>query len=120
MPGKSSEARTCKRCGHPDLYEACPTCLAEWENRRDASEMTPEERVAEFDSWDSLEIEFAKIHQRIEELVGRPVFTHELGTSGVPYLHHEILTSERPGLDGILAKLPADKPVLLVSSEDER
>jgi rRNA maturation protein Nop10 len=32
-----STLRTCTRCGHADLTEACPTCTAEWENRRDAA-----------------------------------------------------------------------------------
>lgn len=110
-----SDPRTCTRCGHPDLTEACPTCTVEWENCRDAADMTPEERLEEFRSWGGiLEIDFPKVHQRIEELVGRPVFTHELGTSGVPYLEHEILTGTRPSLDGVLAKLPHDKPVLVV------
>lgn len=113
--------RICTRCGHPDLTEACPTCTAEWEARRDAQGMTPEERLAEFRSWgDILEIDFAKVHQRIEELVGRPVMTHEMGTSGVPYLEHEILTGTHPTMDGVLAKLPADKPVLVVDASDEQ
>ena len=28
-----SASRTCTRCGHPDLTEACPTCTADCENR---------------------------------------------------------------------------------------
>lgn len=102
-----SDARTCTRCGTPDLIEACPVCTREWENRRDASEMTPEDRLAEFRSWGGiLEIDWPKVHERIEELVGRPVFTHEMGTSGLPYLEHEILTGTHPTLDGVMAKLP--------------
>lgn len=107
--------RTCTRCGHPDLTEACPTCTIEWENRRDAEDMTPEERLAEFRGWGTvLEIDFAKVRQRIEELVGRPVFTHEMGTSGVAYLEHEILTGTHPTAEGVMAKFPADKPVIPV------
>jgi hypothetical protein len=106
-------SRTCSRCGHVDVTEACPTCTVEWENRRDASEMTPEERVAEFRSWGpTLEIDFAKVHERIEELVGRPVWTHEMGTAGMAYLEHEILTGTHPSMDGVLAKLPADMPII--------
>lgn len=112
---KGSTTRTCSRCGHTDLTEACPTCTAEWESRRDAADMNPQERLDEFRSWgDILEIDFAKVHQRIEELVGRPVFTHELGTSGVAYLEHEILTGTRPTLDGVMAKAPPDMPVVQV------
>lgn len=80
--------------------------------------MTPEERLAEFRSWGPvLEIDWPKLHQRIEELVGRPVWTHEMGTSGIPYLEHEILTGQHPSMDGVLAKLPADKPVIVVESD---
>lgn len=114
-----SDKRTCTRCGTPDLTEACPVCTAEWENRPDAATMTPEERLAEFRSWGNvLEIDFAKVHQRIEELVGRPVWTHEMGTSGVPYLEHEILTGQHPSMDGVLAKLPVDMPVIAVQTDE--
>lgn len=115
-----SDPRTCTRCGTPDLTEACPTCTAEWDGRPDATTMTPEERLAEFRSWGGiLEIDWPKVHKRIEELVGRPVWTHEMGTSGLPYLEHEILTGQHPSMDGVLAKLPADKPVVVVEVEDE-
>src|SRR5688500_9429688 len=78
----TSELRTGTRCGHEGLTAACPTCTTEGEHRRDVAGMTPEERLEEFRSWgDVLEIDFAKVHKRIEELVGRPVWTHELGTS---------------------------------------
>jgi uncharacterized Zn finger protein (UPF0148 family) len=112
-----SDPRTCTRCGTPDLTQACPVCTLEWENRREAVEMSPEERLAEFQSWGPvLEIDFDKLQQRIEELVGRPVWTHELGTSGVAYLEHEILTAQHPSLDGVLAKIPADKQVIVVDA----
>jgi hypothetical protein len=113
-----STLRTCTRCGHENLTEACPTCTAEWEDRRDAAEMTPEERLAEMKSWGPiLEIDWPKVHQRIEELVGRPVFTHEMGTGGMAYLVHEILTGHHPSLEGVMAKLPAGKPVIVVESD---
>jgi len=99
----SARTRTCSRCSTSGLTEACPVCTEEWESRRDAAEMTPEERWAEFESWGPiLEIDFSKLHKRIEELVGRPVFTHELGTSGVPYLKYEILSGEHPSFEGQL------------------
>jgi hypothetical protein len=114
-----SDPRTCTHCGTEGLTEACPRCTEEWEHRRDVTEMTPEERLAEFRAWDGvLEIDFSKVHKRIEELVGRPVWTHELGTSGIPYLEHEILTGQHPSMAGVLAKLPADKAVAVVVSDD--
>lgn len=106
-----AEERTCSVCGTEGLTGECPVCAAAWEKRRPAEEMTREERTAALDALpEKLEIEFSKIHQRIEELVGRPVFTHEMGT--MAYLRHEILTGDIPSLDGIMAKFPADKPVI--------
>jgi hypothetical protein len=82
--------------------------------------MNPDERAAALDALpERLEIEFAKIHQRVEELVGRPVFTHEMGTEGMQYLRHEILTGHQPDLEGVLAKLPHDKMVVPVLAADE-
>lgn len=110
--------RTCSRCGTEDVESACPTCTTEWETRRDAAEMTPEERLAEFDSWGPiLEIDFPKLHQRIEELVGRPVWTHEMGTGGTAYLRSEILTGDHPSIEGVFAKLPVDKPVIIAVTD---
>lgn len=113
-----SEPRTCTRCGTPDLTEACPVCTAWWEQRPPAESLTREQRLSEFRSWGPiLEIDWPKVHQRIEELVGRPVWTHEMGTDRLPYLEHEIITGEHPTMDGVLAKLPADKPVIVVRTE---
>lgn len=108
-----SEPRTCSVCGTPDLTAECPVCVAAWEKRPRADTMSAEERAAALDAIpERMEIDFAKIHEWIEELVGRPVFTHELGTDRMQYLRHEILTGNRPTLDGIIAKLPPDKPVI--------
>jgi hypothetical protein len=117
-----SDPRTCSRCGTEGVIEACPRCTEEWENRRDVASMTADERLAEFRSWTGiLEIDWPKVHQRIEELVGRPVWTHEMGTSGMPYLEHEILTGTHPTMEGVLAKIPADKQVIVLErQEDDR
>ncbi len=105
--------RTCSRCGHESVTNGCPTCTTEWESRRDASDMTADERLAEFKSWGPiLEIDFDKFHQRIEELVGRSVWTHELAQPEL--LEHEIATGTHPTFEGVLAKLPIDKPVIMI------
>lgn len=116
-----AKERTCSVCGTEGLTDECPVCVAAWEKRRPAEEMTRDDRAAALDALPGiLEIEFSKIHQRIEELVGRPVFTHEMGTKGMAYLRHEILTGDVPSLEGIMAKFPADKPVIPVVSKEER
>lgn len=109
--------RICTRCGtETDTY--CPTCTEAWEARPNVETMTAEERATELETWKVCEIEFAKIHQRIEELVGRPVWTHEM--ADFAYLVHETLTGERPTMEGVLAKLPADKPVAVALRQEER
>lgn len=110
--------RTCSVCGTPDLTAECPVCASAWEIREPAESMTREQRAKALRQIpEKLEIEFAKIHQRVEELVGRPVFTHEMGTSGMANLEHEILTGHVPSLGGVLAKIPDDKSVIVVSTE---
>lgn len=84
--------RTCHICGTvTDTY--CPTCTAHFASRRNAEVMTGEERAAELELLcGPLEIEFQLVHRRIEELVGRPVWTHEMGSSGMPGLLQEART----------------------------
>lgn len=97
--------------------DSCPDCLAWFEARPDAATMTPEERVTEMGQWFGvLEIDFSKLHQRIEELVGRPVWTHEL-------VHEEALTEEARHRTGaldhgvVIARVPEGKPVIALVVE---
>jgi hypothetical protein len=114
-----SDLRTCTWCGREDVVGECPTCAARWENRRDAGEMTVDDRVAEWRSMQPiLEIAFARFHERVEELVGRPVWTHELARPEL--LEHEIATGDRPTFAGVIAKFPADKPVIVVAPDERR
>lgn len=102
-----------------ELDEYCPGCLTDFETRRDAREMTGEERVAAFDAIPQILTQpFANIQQRIEELVGRPVWTHELAY--LDSLREEILmnyTIGDPGnyMERVLEKIPADKQVIVVT-----
>jgi hypothetical protein len=110
--------RNCSRCGMLTSGE-CPACLKWFENRPDPARMAPSEREAEFRSWKKIEISFDKIHQRLEELVGRPVWTHEMG------LNWEALAQEarerpcRVDMDKVLEPLAAcGKKVILVDPDD--
>lgn len=77
--------------------------------------MTSEERLEEFRSWGPvLEIDFDKFHERMEELVGRPVWTHEFARPEL--LEHEIATGQRLSIEGVMAKLPADKPTIILDA----
>lgn len=68
---------------HPDSGEQdgyCERCLYRLENAPKAADMTPEERAAEVQDFVDkklLTVPFEKFHERMEEVVGRPVFTHE-------------------------------------------
>lgn len=83
---------------------ACPDCLAYLASRPDPTTMTAADRADELEYWlgGLLRIEFDRLHQRIEALVGRPVWTHEFADpdrlvaeihSGKPATLTEIMTS---------------------------
>lgn len=113
--------RTCSVCGTKGLTGECPICAEAWEHRQPADEMTPEERLEAFDAIpEKLEIDFSKYHKRIEELVGRPVWTHEMGTKGTELLRYEIISGNQPTFEGILAKIPPDKQVFVVEVEEPK
>lgn len=60
----------------------CSECIKELQARRHPDDMTNEEVEAEMRFWEdyNIMIPFDKyIHPRLEQLVGRPVWTHEIG-----------------------------------------
>lgn len=61
---------------------------------------------------------FQEVWWRVDALVGRSVYTHELAFPD--YLEHEILTGLRPSLEGIVAKLPEQMAVIVVMADEER
>lgn len=76
-----SKPRECHVCGaFVPAKQFCQTCVDRFPLRPAATTMTPDEREREMRLlFGPLEIPFGKLHQRIEELVGRPVWTHEMG-----------------------------------------
>lgn len=89
----------CDKHGKPQ-ESFCPDCMEAFENRRDASTMTPEERASEFEWWGSmLTIPFSDLHKRIEELAGRSVWTHELANP------EQIIAAIRSGQQAKMARL---------------
>ena len=81
--------------------QSCPDCVESYEALPDADTMTGDERATELEAWcGPLEIEFSLVHKRIQELVGRPVWTHEMGTSGMPRLMEEARTRAAVVADG--------------------
>jgi hypothetical protein len=96
------------------LSSYCPDCMEVFANRRDPNTMTGDERAAELTWWGAiLTIPFGDLHQRIEELVGRGVFTHEL--VGWPRLIEEARTRQHPTPQEILDQIPPEKRIIVVT-----
>lgn len=92
----------------------CIKCQREFKYRTPAEQMTVEERALALEAIPViLTIKFSDLHKRIEELVGRPVWTHELGTGGIESLVKE-LRSQRPAtIDDVMNKIPSDKRIIV-------
>jgi hypothetical protein len=87
-----------------------------FENRRDASTMTPEERASEFEWWGSmLTIPFSDLHKRIEELAGRSVWTHELANP--EQIIAEIRSGQQATMGDVLDKIPASKRIIVTTDD---
>lgn len=75
--------------------------------------MTGDERAEELRRMnEQVTITFDRIHQRVEELVGRPVWTHEMALWDE--LVEEARTWQHGGMVDVLSKLPWDKPAILI------
>lgn len=101
---------TAPRCGTP-----CPDCVEAFANRRRPDLMTGDERAAELRWWGTiLTIPFEDLHQRIQELVGRPVLTPELAEERLfARLVEEARTRTHPTMQEILEKVPRGKPMII-------
>jgi hypothetical protein len=104
---------------HPGLGAlsgACPDCMEAWAKRRDPDTMTGDERAAEIDFWTGIvTIPFADIHQRINELVGRGVFTHEMGSKE---LLEEARTRVHPTPQEIINAIPSNKRIIVITDDE--
>lgn len=80
----SWDKNECAWCGNPLPLEAwCEHCQRDIAGRPKRDDMTTEERIAELKSFcegngQYLMVPFDVMQMRIEELMGRPVWTHEL------------------------------------------
>jgi hypothetical protein len=74
----------CAWCGNPlPLKEWCGHCTQDIKARRKSKDMTTEERIAELRTFfegtgQFLMVPFDVLHERVQELMARPVWTHEL------------------------------------------
>lgn len=109
--------RICHICG-TECESWCPTCVDAFPARRAVSKMSPTERATELRSLvGPLEIPFLMLHQRIEELVGRPVWTHELARPGS--LVDEIESGKSASMAVIIDKVPAAKRLVMICDTSE-
>lgn len=77
----------------------CSDCLELLDDvPRDPATMTGEERATELRHWLGIMTvpDFSRIHERVEVLVGRPVWTHEMAASVVDKLFTEAETWDHP------------------------
>ena len=79
-------------------------------------EMTDRQRAAFQVEQDCLCMPFGTFHASVEAVLGRPVWTHEFGTSNRERLSREIAgVCGAPTLREILALLPKDKLLLVLA-----
>lgn len=110
------EEPKCPDLGSP-LPPACEQCREVM--TRPVETMTDEERAAELQHWMDivLTVNFSDFHKRAEELVGRPVWTHEFARPEL--LVREARTASHPvdleaHVVGLMDQLAGNKPVMVV------
>ena len=94
------EKRICHLCeSEVKAAEWCQSCVEAMPKRPNAASMTKKERADELRSLRGpLEVPFHVLHGRVEELVGRPVLTHEWADPEA--LCNEILQGKRASTVG--------------------
>lgn len=110
------ETPTTYECPHHKTTQArgecCSACVDGFDTRRKADEMTGEDRRAEMLRMGIMTMPFDKIHQRIEELVGRPVWTHEMGLNWAG-LVEEAASRKAPTMQEIIDLVPPEKLIVV-------
>lgn len=109
--------RICHWCGRQaPKKEYCQPCQDEFPNRPAPETMTADEREAEFRLLNWMEVPLALIKERITALLGRPFWSHEMGSAGFEALAKEVRWEGRPStLEEILNRFPAGTEVILVA-----
>ena len=95
---------------------ACASCMTRWPDLPDPKSMTGDERAAEMAALSGpLQVPFSLVHGRIEALVGRPVWTHEMGLSWDALVEESRTQPGDASPDRVMAALIAsDKPVIVI------
>lgn len=115
-------SRLCHWCGasvpmEPEP-EFCAACLEAFPLRPDPTSMTPDEREAEMRTLDGpLEVPFSLLHGRIEELVGRPVFTHEMALNWEGLCREARWEAPGSTLADVIELIPEEKRIVLIADD---
>ncbi len=111
--------RICHICG-TRCAENCPTCTANFPSRKSAGKMTLDERLAEFDLLGGiLEFDFSLLHKRMEELIGRTVWTHEFAKP--EQLRAEMISGQRASIENVIEKLASyGKPTIIILNPEAK
>ncbi len=76
--------------------------------------MTKKEKVLDQLKEEVLKVPFSQFHADLEEVLGRPVWTHEIGLNYQGIIDELEGRVEAPTLSEIVSLIPADKRVVVV------
>lgn len=62
-------------------------------------------------------MDFSKFHEAVEKILGRPVFTHELGFNYEGIKQEYLGIKSKPTFDEILNLIPKEKRILIVKNQ---
>jgi len=91
----------------------CPQCMTNYKSRTDAKGMSSEDKAVELESMGILTIPFSLVHKRIEELAGRPVWTHEM-CDMLKSLIEEVRSGKMATADDIIEKIAHKKVIPII------
>lgn len=112
------KTRVCHWCQQEvPADEVCAACLEAFPSRPKPETMTADQREAEMRSLVWTEVPFSMIHGRIEQLVGRPVWTHEFALSWEGVVKEARWETRPATMDEIIGLIPREKLVVIVKEE---
>lgn len=114
------KTRVCHWCSRQvGEGEYCQPCLESFPERPAPETMTADEREAEFRLLTWIEVPIDLMRDRINALLGRPFWSHEMGP-GFERLAKEVRWEGRPStMQEISDLIPAEKRILVSLPEEE-
>ena len=106
----------------PDNDDGCPICLRDYrDDARDPRQMTPDERVAQIERLCGMvTVAVPVVLQRLSQLVGRPVYTHEIALRYDDLLDEARRRTGITPMDEVVGSLEATgKPVIRIDVDED-